>query len=170
MQQYSNKSEYSTQGTNYCGQSANSEHLPVTERMLHTLRASMKSHCTSTTVHHPLAQHPTAPSSLLHLSCQMEVSTTQKPSLDITWKRSKLPSPSSLWKEYISVMSVLPTGLKFISEYKSLWILFLCFVSILQEGQKELAASSRDGWMALLCIPASQWGSIPNGERLWLWC
>lgn len=86
-----------TQGTNYCGQSASSEHLPVNEQTLCTLKASMESQCTYTTVHYPSAQHPTAPSSLLHLSCQ------KKPSPDINWKRNKFSS-SSLWKEYLFVI------------------------------------------------------------------
>lgn len=153
MQQCSNKSEYNTQGTNYGRQSANSEHLPVTEQMHCTLKASMKSHCTYITVHHPSAQHPSAPSSLLHLSCQMKVSSDQKPSLDITQKRSKFPSASSLWKEYIFVTSVLPTWLKFISEYKSLWILFFLFCFHFAGRTKRTCSIA--GWLCSASQPPS---------------
>lgn len=129
--------------------------------------------------HHPPAQLPTPPTSLLHLSCPKQVSTTEKSSLDTAWQREIFQSASSLCKGYIFVKHILPKWLILISGHDFLWVPISGhdFLSVLILFQvhfaggiwgKEFTSSARDGWVHLLCMSASCWVSTPNDEGLWL--
>lgn len=163
--------EYNTQGTNSHGQPPNSEHLPMAEQMLCILKASTKSHCTYFTAHHPSAQ---TPSPFSHLPSAPVLSKASEhyseilPRYFLGRRRDLNQHHPSGRDTYLLSLSCLNDWYWFQNTISFGFSFFVLFPFCRQDMGKELTASSKDGWMDLLCTSASCWWSTPHTEGLWL--